>query len=606
MPPSKGENWINLLRSYGPIPQNEGQQAEHVDKLAMRLGVPKLAFTHPAAQLLADSFPRQSGAFRNVLLTGTAGDGKTSLCLDLVESITGVRGQGTTGVQTISVETGSGERTVTFVYDVTAWRRSTGQAYIATLERMAESSYGDSSHFFVLAVNDGQMHELFRSLPADASASVSRLERDLIGHHARKQQDCTPRLRLINLSLTRSEQIMELSLSAVLDRAEWICFEEESQNPLFTHSSSLCRNYRALNTPEIRDKLLLLARIADVSEHHLPIRGTLCLLSNALLGHPDAHDRLVTPGSEAAVLLQAGSASKAALHRTLFGDNLRGSSRQKREIYRFLSTLRVGDETTNDLDELLIFGSRDEGLGVDHRELVEPDPYNQRDSEFDALLAGYIRGDMTEDETTRFISHLAGERRRLFLHASARHMVKYDLWKTTVFHHAHEYFDQVIAPLSAGKAPARLHLRKLATGLNRVWVGLLLADNASQVYLATGLDLTTAPISDVYLAELDLNASPPGLQIVASAVSAVPTAVLSTGAREFQFALTLPRFEFLCRVANGAMPSSFSRESWTDFMSLKQQCLRELQLVANPRTLQLIEVQGTGTIQRVSIHLAEQ
>lgn len=68
---TQGEKWIKLLRAYGPVADNEAMQAEHVDKLAHSLGIPKLAFDHPARQLLLDCFPQASGAFRNVVLTGT-------------------------------------------------------------------------------------------------------------------------------------------------------------------------------------------------------------------------------------------------------------------------------------------------------------------------------------------------------------------------------------------------------------------------------------------------------------------------------------------------------------------------------------------------------
>ena len=83
---------------------------------------------------------------------------------------------------------------------------------------------------------------------------------------------------LINLSTIPSEQIMELCLTAVLDRPEWGCFEEEHDNPLFSEQSSLTRNYKTLNTHAVRAKLTMLARIADVTGHHLPIRGVLCLI----------------------------------------------------------------------------------------------------------------------------------------------------------------------------------------------------------------------------------------------------------------------------------------------------------------------------------------
>jgi hypothetical protein len=471
---------------------------------------------------------------------------------------------------------------------------------------MAESAYEGTTEFFVLAVNDGQMHDLFRSLPPGAPESVRKLQKDLIGLHARGEEDCGERLRLINLSRVPSEKIMELCLAAVLDRPEWSCFTDEPDNPLFSDVSSLSRNYRALNNPITREKLLMLARIADVTEHHLPTRGVLCLIANALLGHPKARDRVIRPGAEANRIASSGMAHEAALHRTLFGENLTKGSRAKREIYRFFSMLHIGEETTNDLDEILIFGTRDEELRPAYDELVSPDPFNQRNPDLSAMLDRYIRGDIIdEEETTLFLAELAAERRRVFLLASPAQLRQHLLWKITVFHHAREYLEEVLKPLEDGKSPVRLHLRKLAAGLNRIWTGLLLADNANEVYLATGLDLTTSPVSDIHLSQIDLDSEPPGFEIVRENGS-VPEIALRSNGREFRFAITLPRFEFLCRVADGAMPSSFSRESCADFMSLKQRCLRDLGLRAGARSLHLIEVHGAGTMQKLPIHLGEQ
>jgi hypothetical protein len=607
---SRGEKWIRLLRAYGPVADNEAMQAEHVEKLAAHLGVTKLAFDHPARQLILDCFPVSTGLFRNVVLTGTAGEGKTSLCFELVQELTGKSAEGHSGVEIVTVDTETGHRTITLIYDVTAWRKKTNghlsPEHVGVLTRLAESAFGESDEFFVLAVNDGQMHELFRALPIDAPELVRKLQKTLIDLHARSERDSGERLRLINLSMVPSEEIMSLCLGAVLDRSEWVCLTEERDKSLFSEPSSLARNYHALNTPEVRAKLIMLARIADVTGHHLPTRGVLCLLSNALLGHPDARDRVIRPGTEANTIGKSCIAHKAALHRTLFGENLTVSNRRKREVYRFLSMLHVGDETTNDLDELLIFGTRDEELKAAHEELVLPDLFSQRNPDFDTLLKRYIRGDINdEEEMSLFLDELAAERRRVFLQASQEQLQKYQLWKITVFHHAREYLEEILKPLEEGKSPARLHLRKLASGLNRIWTGLLLAENANEVYLATGLDLTTSPVSDIHLAQLELDSEPPGLEILRKEAGSVPEAVLRTNGREFRFSLTLPRFEFLCRVADGAMPSSFSRESCADFMSLKQRCLRDLRLKASSRSLHLIEIHGAGTIQRLPIHLAE-
>lgn len=607
----RGEKWIRLLRSYGPVGDNEAMQAEHVDKLANYYGIPKLSFPHPAQQGLLDCFPRETGIFRNVVLTGTAGDGKTSLCIDLVRELTGQPGLGDNGIATIEVATDNGLRHITLIYDVTAWRKKEKGLLrpedVAVLSEMAASVYGKSDKVFVLAVNDGQMHELFRALPTNASEEIRRLEKDLIELHARGLQDLNEKLRLINLSLVRSEEIMSLCLDALLAREEWNCFVEEPEDPLFAEASSLRQNFMVLNTPELRNKLLMLAKIADVTGHHLPVRGILCLLTNGLLGHPNAKDGVMRPGIEAAQLLKEATPYKAAFHRTLFGENLSASARNKRGVYRFLSMLHIGEETTNDLDELFVFGTRDTELNEVYSKLIAPDEFGQRNREFDEMLNAYIRGDLPNEEATqRFLAELAAERRRIFLQASGEQLEKHHLWQATVFHHAGEYLKEILDPVSRGKCPGRLHLRKIAAGLNRAWTGLMLADNATEIYFATGLDLTTSPVSDIFLAQIDVDAEPPGLEVVCSEISPVPDLVLRANGKSFTFKLNLPRFEFLCRVADGAMPSSFSRESSSDFMSLKQRCLRDLGFKAGTRTLNLIEVRETGIIHKRPIHLTEQ
>jgi hypothetical protein len=195
------------------------------------------------------------------------------------------------------------------------------------------------------------------------------------------------------------------------------------------------------------------------------------------------------------------------------------------------------------------------------------------------------------------------ERRRVFLQAAPALVDKYQLWKTTVFHYAGEYLQEILRPLDEGKVPTRIHLRKLASGLNRIWTGLLLADSATEVYLATGLDLTTSPVSDIYLSQIEIDSHPAGLAVVRLINERTPRLALRLHGKEFSFPLTLPRFEFLFRVADGAMPSSFSRESCADFLSLKQRCLRDLDLKASERSLHLIEISPNGTILRQPIHL---
>ena len=161
--------------------------------------------------------------------------------------------------------------------------------------------------------------------------------------------------------------------------------------------------------------------------------------------------------------------------------------------------------------------------------------------------------------------------------------------------------DSFLEPIRKGEQPALLHRRRLAAGLNRVWTGLFMYDNPYEIYLASGLDLSTSAVSDLLLKEIMIADEPPGFTVEAD--NGFPKVVIRCEDRKFSFNLTLQRFEFLMRVAEGTMPFSFSRESYEDFLSLKQCCLRDLDIHPNPRVLQRLDLLPGGQVDKKPIHL---
>jgi hypothetical protein len=606
-----GDNWIKLLRAYGPVPDGTSQEAENVEALAQRCGIPKLAFNHPSLQQIEDCVS-EDGDLLSLVLTGIAGDGKSSLCLSLIEKLqlktkSFVRDE-EGGKLTLDIN--GVEKTLTFIFDVTAWRRRGADKKIKAenvelLEKFANHAQQGGNDGFILGVNDGQMHEIFRALPATCSQSLKTLGKNLLHMHAEGMQrfEESPWVRMINLSDIQSDTLMELCLDGILNRPEWECLEtEKNTNPLFGPNSPIPTNYRLLKTPEVQHRLLTVARIADANSYHLTIRALLILIVNALLGHPKATSGLLKPGAEATKVITEGARSKSALHLNLFGYNLKEENRRERMIFSFLAMLHAGDETTTDVDELIVFGKRDETLSEEYNRLVANDPENQRNPEFEDMVARYIRGEMdTPEEAKKFLDALAHERRRIFLHATEAQVKAHKLWSTTVFHHAGEFVDEFLDPIRANRPVQRLHVRHLAIGLNRVWTGLLLEDGNS-IYISTGLDMSTSPVSDLLLKEIEIHAEPTEFDVVG--IKGLPTIRLrQPNGRKHEFKLTMLRFEFLMRVANGAMPTSFSREAYEDFLSLKQCAVRDLEIKQNPNFLQRIDVREGGQIHKELIYL---
>ena len=75
-----GERWVRFLRQYGPISQNENMYDEHIQRSARRLRVRPIDFPHPIEHELLAILAPNSDAATSVVLTGTAGDGKSRLC----------------------------------------------------------------------------------------------------------------------------------------------------------------------------------------------------------------------------------------------------------------------------------------------------------------------------------------------------------------------------------------------------------------------------------------------------------------------------------------------------------------------------------------------
>lgn len=85
-----GERWVAFLRSYGPISKADGMFAETVSRQAGKLGLTPLTFTHPETAALDAALDPNQVRLTNVILTGTAGDGKTTLCNELWLRLTDV------------------------------------------------------------------------------------------------------------------------------------------------------------------------------------------------------------------------------------------------------------------------------------------------------------------------------------------------------------------------------------------------------------------------------------------------------------------------------------------------------------------------------------
>ncbi len=580
-PATPGERWIAFLRGYGPVNKNDGMFAETVSRQAKRLGVEPLTFTHPEADALKQALSPADGRFTNVILTGTAGDGKTTLCNELWYRLTGddsrLTGSNREHYQQVVLDTPAGPRRFHFIFEFSGFTPEQGRPWTAQqielLDIFARSVLDpEPSDYFVLAANDGKLVQAFDSLPEDADSRLRPLIETLLTGDKSGEQGAA--LLFLNLSRMSTRDLLVRALDCLVARPEWECLVHEAGDPAFGPESPLARNFALLKDAGIRDRLEALAELCDANGFHVSIREILLLLVNGLLGCKG--DEYIARPETLRELVRDGRQHEACFYDNVLGAHIPEGRRERFAVYRFLTGFRIGLETSNALDALLIFGPDDSDLKPHHMRLLASDPYYGVNPNFARLREAYLEAEDDRDAPDEFHNGLLAERRRLFFRLGEDD-VRFDPWQLSVFHSAGIYRKQLLDPLRERRPVASALLSTLVQGLNRIWTGML-AGTLDRLYLTTGLDFTTARVSDLFLyavpTELDFQGI--GLALTLDENRNLPVLHVHLGPNYgAALPLSLTRFEFLMRVAQGALPSSFSKECYEDIISFKTKVLSE-------------------------------
>lgn len=610
-----GQQWIRFLRGYAPTSQNDSMIAEKIANFANRYKVEPISFEHPLESSLfplffaEDSKRKPLNELENVILTGMAGDGKTSLCYSLWQKLFGLAAP-KEKMATKVVDWYGQSLTFTFMFDFTAFfdpqdNQPLPSNVLLFLEEFSDAVFGNGppEKIFVIAINDGQFAELWSRIPE--SSPAIRLVSLITEMHVRNLQKSDHRLSFFNLSLVSTRHLFSIIYDAFLSRLEWNDCLVSPDLKEFGSNSPLIRNLRALQSPQYKRRLLELISLCDSCNRHIPVRELLMWIANGLLGLTTAPQG-VARLEDLRNCRSAEDAYRGALHRNLLGENLTQSRRERFAIFRFLQGLKLGNETIKDLDELIIFGKYLVNSQNAYATVVEPDPFQQQDPLLDHKLNRYIQG-WSEDET-EILDALSAERRRIFFSsdpdAVTNALFGRSIWAITVFHNAELYLRDLM-DASSDPVPVELH-QKVILGLNRIWTGLL-AEDKGKLYVAKGLNLSSAPISDIFVMGVEItdDFGNPMISVVKPGpTSLVPQLhiIWRNDHDPFVFDLTLERFEFLMRVAEGVMPNSFSKECWEDIITLKTKLLRHIERANfKPTGVRTIETDHNGNFRLLKI-----
>ncbi len=592
--------WVTFLRQYGPIGANENMYDEHIARSAKRNGVEQLAFD--SGGLLEEIVENFRGPQpRSVILTGTAGDGKTWLCRQIWRALGGSANEWSTDekIRTLRLDCGA---TLVVIKDLSELK--TGDE--SRLTSLAEAIFADSpAEIFLVAANDGQLRQAMERIPRSEVVDYANklVERLLVRSVLREQE---AGLTLYNLSRQSSSRLMARVIDALLSHGGWRGCDGCVGQTAGVGRCPVWENQERLRDPLLRERLTDLLELCDQSGFHLPVRQLLILASNMLLGHPDAKDDLLRCQDVEEVVHQ-GRRHLGAIYRNTFGENLSEGRRESTVAFEVLRRFGIGEETSNRIDNLLVYGTDDPAFTELFDEVFRNDPTYGANEEFTKHLSAYLEGTDPE-KVARFTDVTVAQRQRLFFSLSKRRASELGLWELTVFRFAGEYLDRVLRPLREhdGRVDEGI-LPRLVCGLNRVFTGMLTSES-EQLWLASSGSHSQARVCRI--AEYEIPVDPlRGAKVVIESVGHAPMIAVYLNA---DVRLTLPlhlvRYEFLARVAEGALPSNFSRECYEDILSFKSRLLRKSRQLRENDTqrfsLRMLKLAADGSLKASKINLA--
>lgn len=587
--------WVRFLRSYGPTPQNLTMFDEYVSGAVSRAKVQPIQLATP---LLEDMVKHiESKAPGSMLIAGTAGDGKTYHCRALWTRLGGEPKAWAAKGNVKELRLADG-RLAVFIKDLSEFN---GQDSDLPLQRLERSVLGgDDSEIVILAANHGQILDRLRNL--DKRQGGRHPLRTPLQECFLQAGPAPERLAVFDLSRVTTRKTLEEVANAVAAHPAWdncsrcslnaggkVCPIDENRRRLLGESDG----------GQLASRLGDLVELARLNGLHLPVRDLLALCSNMVLGHSDAKEakeNLMTC-ADVAKIQEAGNVSKASIYANAFGANLPKRRAAERPVFKAMASFGVGEETTNGADGLLVYGNDDSRLKADFARLVASDRIYGATMNYLVAQTAYLEGHESarlDGGAAAFMEMLEDQRRRLYF-TLPKEESGYSRWAMTVFRYAGDYLELIDTLVKRTTQVNEAVRSRIAVGLNRVLTGLLL-ENADRIFIASSGGFTQSRVS--VLCDYDTSArrqGGAGMAIKLNTITGHPflEVLLAPGAANgVSFDLTPIRYEFLARVAGGALPASFSNECLEDLLAFKARLLRKAETVRRDAVAEDDEVGG--------------
>lgn len=562
---------ISFLASYGPQASSNNMYDEFVANAAAETGCTPLDIPQPLiaelSALLLSSNPV------SIILTGTAGDGKTYTARKILERISDrpVTWSNTQKVFKMALN----GRELRFIKDLSELKETEKDQEFPDVVASLSEPADVSSPLYVICVNDGHLLKFFR----DREGEKNKFHR-LIAEMLRTDQFDGGSFRLYNMSRRSHKQLVNEIIDEITTHEGW----KDCDGCIgLSKSDQLCpiRVNRDLlqgaANPYFRQRLNDLVRIAAADGFHLSVRQLILLVVNIILGESTNTSRVLMSCGSALKRSREGAYDKSNPYINALGGNLAERKRKRYAAFAVLEQFSIGQETNNYFDHALLSGSDS-----------FPEDQYYGETLFSAARAEYIATPAIS--AAAFVSALLTQRRRLFFSMPSSIETTDTAnspWNLSVFKYGDSYLRFADHSVPGARVPASI-ARKLLLGLNRIMSGRL-TDSDQELWLIEPSGVFNGHATPLVVARIGRRQ-----QMAASGYIQFPDVdedggapllrVTFSEARYVDLILRPSLFEYMIRIANGALPASFSDESHLEIKRFQLKLVAEVNRDTGPLT----------------------
>lgn len=616
----QGNPFVEFIRTYGPSASCDSLYDEHVQSSLKKYGVDEIELSAPLVAELGELFTNPEAP--NVILTGTAGDGKTyHIRRVFLEYLNGDIKNWPGNHLVVKASLCDG-RELRIIRDLSELPSSIKAQEIGEITKCLAGE--QDSVVYLIAANDGQLLEMWRTAAESSreshliskvhTALATILQKEATGVESQRFLH----VRLYNLSRIVNPSLIDEAINKVLTHPMWetgckLCPLEDKENecPIKINRRLLLGNMQN-DENSFRIRLQEMLEIAYANDQHIPIRQMLTLVVNILLGDSGNFDDPLLTCQTASHYGAEGQYRNTNPYDNAVGENLAEDVRSRYAVFSTLQTFGIGYETTNEFDDLILY-RRPEAIA---NALESTDPV-YGDGIFQGVRSSYVNASRERLNLKAFSKAMVSQRRRLFFHLPS-HPSGLDgsYWLLTIFRHGRDYLDFRKAIESGHSQEKRSRIeRGILKGLNRTLTGFM-ADETESLWLATSIGKLDNPTGRITVMP-EINRTP-GMGTFYLTVTRNP----SRNWLEMKLASLFPLkglqetatleirpqiLEYLLRVADGSLPSSFSRQCHQEikhFAMMLRQALHQVFAHVGP-TIRLLSLDSDASIKANQIKVIE-